>query len=189
MKPATGDLVVDSELSLVPRRPDDAREMFALIDAHRAALTEWVTWVDATFSVDDVRRYASFAQSQFEQSSGFEYSVRENGVIAGGIGLYHLDWASRMGHVGYWLAPAARGRGLITRAARALTTRAFAELNLHRLEIRCVVENHKSRAVAERLGYSSEGFLKEAYLLHGRFRDLALYAMLRERWKPRASIA
>jgi ribosomal-protein-serine acetyltransferase len=52
------------------------------------------------------------------------------------------------------------------------------------LEIRCVVENAKSRAVAERLGYTLEGILKEAYLLHGHFRDLALYAMLPEHWVP-----
>jgi ribosomal-protein-serine acetyltransferase len=178
------DLVVDAALALVPRKPEDAREMFALIDAHRTDLTRWVTWVDATFSVDDVRRYARFAQSQFEQLTGFEYSIRENGAIAGGIGLYYLDWGSRTGHIGYWLAPGARGRGLITRASAALTTHAFGELTLHRLEIRCVVENAKSRAVAERLGYTLEGVLKEAYLLHGCFRDLALYAMLPEHWIP-----
>jgi ribosomal-protein-serine acetyltransferase len=186
MSPAPGDLVVDGELKLVPRRPDDAREVYALIDAHRTALTEWLTWIDATFSVEDVRRYARFAQAQFEQSSGFDYSVCENGAIAGGIGLYHLDWTSRMAHIGYWLAPTARGRGLITRATRALTTWAFTEHNLHRIEIRCVVENAKSRAVAERLGYSLEGYLNGAYLLHGRFRNLALYAMQRDEWKPAA---
>jgi ribosomal-protein-serine acetyltransferase len=176
------ELPVDAALALVPRRQDDAREMFTLVDAHRKSLTEWLSWVDATFSVEDARRYARFAESQFEQLAGFEYSVRENGAIVGGIGLYHLEWASRLAHVGYWLAPNARGRGLITRATEALTTHAFEELHLHRLEIRCVVENSKSRAVAERLGYSLEGVLKDAYLLHGRFHDLALYAMLRERW-------
>jgi len=187
MKRALGDVVVDGELTLVPRSPDDAREMYALIAAHRAALTEWLTWIDATYSVDDVRRYARFAQAQFEQAAGFEYSVRERDAIAGGIGLYHVDPASRVAHIGYWLAPTARGRGLVTRATRALTTRAFAEHDLHRLEIRCVVENAKSRAVAERLGYSLEGYLNGAYLLHGRFRNLALYAMLREDWSPNLS--
>jgi len=184
MSRPSGDLVVDATLALVPRKPEDAREMFALIDAHRADLTRWVTWVDATLSLDDVRRYARFAQSHFERLTHFEYSIRENGAIAGGIGLYHDDRGSRTGHIGYWLAPGARGRGLITRAAAALTTRAFRELTLHRLEIRCVVENSKSRAVAERLGYTLEGVLKEASLLHGRFRDLALYAMLAEHWAP-----
>jgi len=178
-----GVLTVGDGLTLVPRTPEDAREMFALVDAHRKALNEWLTWIEATFSVEDARRYARFAQSQFEQLSGFEYSVRERGAIVGGIGLYHIEWASRLAHLGYWLGPNARGRGLVTRAGAALTTYAFEELHLHRLEIRCVVENVKSRAVAERLGYALEGTMKDAYLLHGRFRDLALYAMLAERWK------
>jgi len=180
------ELRVDGSLTLVPRRQDDAGEVFALVHTHRKALNEWLTWVEATYSVEDARRYARFAESQFEQLAGFDYSVRENGAIVGGIGLYHLEWASRLAHVGYWLAPSARGRGLITRATEALTTYGFEELHLHRLEIRCVVENRKSRAVAERIGYSLEGVLKDAYLLHGRFRDLALYAMLSENWNPKS---
>jgi ribosomal-protein-serine acetyltransferase len=183
MKSSRDDLAVDDALALVPRHPGDAAEMFALIDRHRAAMQEWITWIDATYTVGDVRRSAQFSQAQFEQLLGFDYSIRHDGAIAGGIGLYHLDWASRHAQIGYWLAPPARGLGLVTRATSAVTTHAFESLSLHRLEIRCVVENQKSRAVAERLGYELEGTLRESYLLHGTFRDLALYAMTAERWR------
>jgi RimJ/RimL family protein N-acetyltransferase len=55
-------------------------------------------------------------------------------------------------------------------------------MSLHRIEIRCVVENERSRRVAQGLGYTLEGILAEAYYLHGNFRDLALYAMTASRW-------
>jgi ribosomal-protein-serine acetyltransferase len=184
MSPRSGEIVVDDQLRLVPRHADDSAEMFAVIDAERKNLTEWLTWVDATFSPSDVRRYARFAESQFEALTGFEYAIRSGGVLVGGIGLNNVEWASRNAHIGYWLAPSARGRGLVTRAAAALTSHGFDNLGFHRLEIRCVVENLKSRAVAERMGYVFEGTLLESYLLHGRFRDLALYAMLAANWKP-----
>jgi ribosomal-protein-serine acetyltransferase len=184
MKAGEKDLRVDGALALVPRHPSDASEMFALIDRHRDALQEWLTWIDANYTVADVRRYAQFAQSQFEQLFGFDYSIRHNGAIVGGIGLYHVDWASRHAEMGYWLAPPARGQNVVTRAAEAMTGHAFAALNLHRIEIRCVVENLKSRAVAERLRYEFEGTLRESYMLHGKFRDLALYAMTARRWPP-----
>ena len=80
--------------------------------------------------------------------------------------------------VGYWLAPQARGRGVVTRAVARLGSHAFTRLDIHRLEIRAVAQNLPSRAVAERSGYLFEGILRDAYLLHGAYRDLALYAKL-----------
>jgi ribosomal-protein-serine acetyltransferase len=169
-------------LTLVPRHPADAAEMFALMNAHRDDLRRWLTWIDATRSVDDVRRYTQFARSQFESMAAFDYAVVLEGRNVGAIGLHDLDWSARLAEMGYWLAPPARGRGAMTRAAAALTTHAFERLGLHRLEIHCVVENIPSRSVAVRLGYQLEGVMREAYALHGEFRDLALYAMLDREW-------
>ena len=171
------------DLTLVPRHPSDAEEMFALVDAHRADLRAWLGWIDATRSVADVRRYAQFALAQFEAMATFDYAVVIDGAIAGAIGMHNFDWSSRHAEIGYWLAPPARGRGAMTRAARTLTTHAFARLGLHRTEIHCVIENAQSRAVAERLEYRLEGTMRQAFALHGDFRDLALYAMLADEWK------
>jgi ribosomal-protein-serine acetyltransferase len=157
--------------------------MFALVDRHRDELREWLTWIDATKTLAETRRYAQFAQAQFESHVAFDFSIRREGKIVGSIGFHGLDWASRSAQMGYWLAPSARRNGTITLAARALTSHGFAKLDLHRVEIRCVVENARSRAVPERLGYAFEGVLAEAYLLHGRFRDIALYATTATTWR------
>ena len=180
---AEGTVHVDGELSLVPRHPSDADEIFAIVAHHRTSLGEWLTWIDATRTPADARRYAQFAQVQFESRVAFDYAVRRGGTIAGAIGIHGIDWAHRSAQMGYWISPEETGKGIVTRAAAALTTHAFARLDIHRLEIRCVVQNHKSRAVAERLGYAHEGTLHEAYLLHGRFRDISLYATTEERWR------
>ena len=184
MRSGSESLYVDDELALVPRRADDAVEMFALVEKHRADLREWLTWIDATQSLADTRRYAQFARAQFENGVGFDYAMRYGGELVGSIGLHGFDWASRSAQIGYWLAPDVRGRGIVTRAATALVTHAIAHLDVHRLEIRCVVDNVRSRAVPERLGFTFEGILAEAYLLHGRFRDIALYATTATRVRP-----
>ena len=182
MKTIGQRIEVDAELRLVPRHPSDASEMFGLVDRHRAALRNWLTWIDATHGPSDVRRYAQFAQGQFEQHAAFDYTIRRHDAIVGSIGLHHLDWSSRKGEIGYWLVPPAEGRGIMTRSCAALTTTAFERFGLNRLEIHCVVENARSRALAERVGYVFEGVMREAYLLHGAFRDLALYAMTAAAW-------
>lgn len=177
-------VAVDDELTLVPRHPADAIEMFSIVERHRSSLREWLTWIDATRTAGDARRYAQFAQAQFESRVAFDYVVRSGPAIVGAIGLHGLDWGARSAQIGYWLTPDAVGRGICTRAAAALTSHAFAHLDINRLEIRCVVENRRSRAVAERLGYAFEGTLAEAYFLQGVFRDIALYAMTKTRWRP-----
>jgi ribosomal-protein-serine acetyltransferase len=182
MRPAT--LRVDDALSLHPREPSDAPEMFALIDRHRGDLREWLTWIDATTSLADVRRYAEFAHTQFESHGAFDYALRADGEIIGAIGLNCLDWVNRSAEIGYWLSPEGRGHGSMTRACAALASAAFVTLDLHRLEIRCVVENTRSRSVAERLCFAFEGVLREAFWLHGNFRDLALYAATSTTWSP-----
>jgi ribosomal-protein-serine acetyltransferase len=178
MKLADATLVVDDEIALVPRHAADADELYALVERHRSELRRWLGWVDATRSRSDMRRYAQFAAAQFEQHAGFDYSIAFRGALAGSIGLHHLEWLVRSAHIGYWLSPDARGQGIVTRAVTRLTSHAFSQLDIHRLEIRAVVENQSSRAVAERAGYVFEGVLRGAELLHGTYRDLALYAKL-----------
>ena len=54
---------------------------------------------------------------------------------------------------------------------------------LTRVEIRMDVENARSRAVAERLGFRYEGTLHQAYRIEGeRYSDDAVYAMLASQW-------
>jgi len=174
----SGALEVDAELVLHPREPSDAPEMFALVERHRADLRAWLPWIDSTRSLGDIRRYAQYAQAQAQARIAFDYAIRSDGALVGALGLHAVDYANRSTALGYWLSPGARGRGIVTRAARTIVAHAFSDLELHRLEIRCVTENEASRSVAERLGFTFEGTLAGAYVLHGAFRDLALYARL-----------
>ncbi len=174
-------IVVDGELTLQPRDPADAAEMFALVERDRADLRTWLPWIDSARTLGEIRRYAQYAQAQAQAQLAFDYGIRSGGTLVGAIGLHAIDYGNRSTAIGYWIAPTARGRGIVTRAARAIVAHAHEALELHRLEIRCVTENRASRAVAERLGFALEGTLAQAYFLHGEFRDIALYARLATR--------
>ena len=161
--------------------------MWALIDTHRDDLRTWLPWVDATKSLADVRRFAHYSQTAFERAHSFDYAVRVDGVLGGTVGTHVIDWGNRTASIGYWLAPPFRGRGAMTRAVAALVERCVGHFRLHRIEIECVVENEKSRAIPQRLGLVFEGTLAEAYFLHDRHRDIALYATTAARWTARDS--
>jgi RimJ/RimL family protein N-acetyltransferase len=89
--------------------------------------------------------------------------------------------------IGCWLEPAAEGRGLITAACRMLLTYAFDERNLHRAEWRCSADNARSSAVAERLGMTLEGVLREAWKVGDVFYDKQVWSVLAGEWKQAAS--
>ena len=83
------------------------------------------------------------------------------------------------GHVGYWCAPEARGRGVATRALRLLCRHALDDLRLDRLELVTDPDNRASQRVAEKVGFRREGVLR-SHLLHpdGRRRDSVMFSLL-----------
>ncbi len=53
---------------------------------------------------------------------------------------------------------------------------------MHRITIRARTDNVRSRAVAERLGFTFEGVMREALLVQEDHHDAALYSLLRNEW-------
>jgi RimJ/RimL family protein N-acetyltransferase len=86
-------------------------------------------------------------------------------VASGTIGLHGVRhqfraWRIDRAELGYWIAPALHGRGLMTEAAREVLRFAFAApddpaggLGLHKITVGCLVENDASRRVIEKLGF------------------------------------
>ncbi len=169
------------ELRLVEER--HAPAMFAVVDRDREYLREWMPWVDATRTEDDILAFIRRSMEQFASNHGFSAGVWADGCMAGVIGIHHLDWANRKAEMGYWLAREFQGRGIATAAARAVTGHALVELELNRMEIHCATGNTRSSAVPKRLGFTFEGTLREAQLLDGRYVDLDVYSMLRREYR------
>jgi RimJ/RimL family protein N-acetyltransferase len=88
--------------------------------------------------------------------AGFAIADPETDRVVGGIGIVPLRPEERTAEIGYWVSPAARGRGVATAACRALTAQAFAH-GLERLELRTEPENALSQRVALAAGYTREG--------------------------------
>ena len=106
------------------------------------------------------------------------WAVRSDGQLAGMMGLHRLGQGS--GELGYWMTPAARGRGLVVEAARAVIDWGFCAdgLALERIEWRAVVDNPASHRVAQRLGFRYEGRLRSALVNGAGVRNDGLIAGL-----------
>ena len=175
-------LRVDEHLELRQRMPEDAEELFALTEANRARLREWLPWLDACTKPEHTRTNIEATLRQAEAGTGLAVCLWHEGRIAGVGGYNVIDRANLAGHIGYWLGVEFEGRGLMTRANRALISHGFTAFGLRRQAIAAATGNLRSRAVAERLGCVLEGVLREAEMLYGRSVDHALYARTVSDW-------
>lgn len=174
------------DLGLTLLEPRHAEPLFRAVDENRSYLRQWLPWLDLTESSADTLAFIHRTRQQLAENNGFQTAILYHGEIVGMIGHIGIEWSHRSTSLGYWLAEAAQGRGLMTTACRAYIGHAFGELGLNRVEIRAAVENRKSRAIPERLGFTLEGVIRDAEWLYGHFVDHAVYGLLAREWQGRA---
>lgn len=176
-------LTLGKDAYLEPFRPEHAAELFELTDANRLYLRQWLPWLDATTTVGATLEFIKRGMVWENEGRGPQAGIWSRGRLAGAIGFNAVDLDGRRFRLGYWIAQDAQGRGLITAACRALIGYGFGELAMKRAEICCAVENKRSRAVPERLGFQFEGVQEKAENLYGRLVDHAVYVRTVEGWR------
>ncbi len=176
-------LLVDDEVELRLLTEAHARSLFALTDRNREYLRRWLPWVDGTRSVRDTTKFIRGAREQLRRNDGFQVGVWYRGELAGVAGYHYWSWTGRKTEIGYWLAAPLQGKGIVTRACRALVDYAFRTLGLNRVEIRIAAGNARSRAIAERLGFVREGILREAEYSSDGPEDQVVYGLLHDDWE------
>ncbi|MFH0988997.1 MAG: GNAT family protein [bacterium] len=176
---------VDDQTFLQPLEQSDAEDLFTLIDANRLYLRQWLPWLDTVLTMEDMISFINYMMQQAVSKNGLQTGIRRQGMLVGIIGLYRIDWANRSANIGYWLAEELQGKGIMTESTRALVDYAFQSMHLHRLEIRCAMENERSRAIPKRLGFEYEGYSRSAEWLYDHYIDHAVYCKLATEWhKP-----
>jgi RimJ/RimL family protein N-acetyltransferase len=132
------------------------------------AVAAWESGTRAEFVVEAASPAAGSTGSAprpTESASPSGSPASAGGVPLGRVGL-GLDGAGA-GQVGYWMAPAARGRGVATTALRALCGWGFGVLGLGLIEWRAEVGNVASRRVAEKAGFRVEATLRRRLVHRG----------------------
>jgi ribosomal-protein-serine acetyltransferase len=161
----------------------DAQELHELIERNRPRLARWMAWAVEHQTRRQTIEFIRLTRRQLSANDGLQTALIADGRIVGMVGFHSIDWQNRATSLGYWLSEEEEGQGTMTQAVATLTGHAFAHWRLNRVEIRADVENARSRAIPERLGFRREGTLRQAYRISGdRYSDDAVYAMLAAEW-------
>jgi RimJ/RimL family protein N-acetyltransferase len=104
--------------------------------------------------------------------------------LLGAIGVVGLDVESRRGEVGYWMVPAARGRGVATQALSLLAAWLLDQGGLRCVFVEIETDNQVSRRVAERAGFVPTDIPPR--LEEHRGEDRLFHTLIREAKSPQA---
>ncbi len=170
----------DTELRTIEER--DAPRIFALTNANREYLRQWLPWVDGIRTVEDTLAFISTLNIQRTSNGSFGCVILYKRQIVGTISFHLIDWFNRRVEIGYWLGAAFQGKGLMTKACKAMVAYAFDEWQLNKVEIRCATGNIPSCAIPQRLGFTFEGIIRQAEWLYDHYVDLKLFGMLESEW-------
>lgn len=109
------------------------------------------------------------------------FAVVVDGVVVGNIsGAMKDDVYSQNVEIGYFLDEKYWGRGIITKAVKALIKHFFEEYNITRIYAEMFAENTASRRVMEKAGFKLEAVLKKNVIKNGILGDNCIYSILRE---------
>ncbi len=116
--------------------------------------------------------------------------TRAGDKAGGAIGvcsLFHFVESCRRAEIGYILARAQWGKGIMSEALAAVIAHAFgappAGLGLRRLEADADPRNAASIRLLTRLGFVREGTLRERWEVAGEISDAAFYGLLARDWR------
>jgi RimJ/RimL family protein N-acetyltransferase len=173
-------LTDDAELGAL--EPWHADEFAAHVAAAEEHLGRWLPWGRTANNRDGALAILQrYADSQ-AHGGGRIFGIWVDGKLAGGTLFRTWDEKQAVCEVGVWLTPEATGRGLITTAVRHMIDWAVQVRGMHRVEWRCAASNEPSRRVAERVGMTLEGTLRQAFLHNGERHDVEIWGLLATEW-------
>ncbi|QBD77038.1 N-acetyltransferase [Ktedonosporobacter rubrisoli] len=160
-----------------------ASALLEFVKENREYLGKWMGWAKDMQTREDAEGFIKRGLTRFNENGLPWVGIWLEGRMAGGILFFPVDEAINSTEIGYWLGQQVAGRGLMTRALRSMLRYPFEFLKLNRVGLQADVRNIRSRAVAERLGFTFEGIRRQSWMHDGQLIDLATYSLLAHEWR------
>ena len=176
----TGQLPLEVRpgLRLELQHPDFAPEYFALVERNLDRLARWEPWANEPQSLAGIRTYLAWQAQAFVSHTALPFVIVSDGRAVGSC-TARLDVRDGNAEIGYWVDAAVEGTGVAAASVTALVEHVFARGDIVRIQARTAVDNARSRALLERLGFEFEGVQRSAQRFVDRRVDMAVYARLR----------
>jgi ribosomal-protein-serine acetyltransferase len=166
-------------------KEEDAEELSLRVDQNREHLRRWLPWLDGAKDISDQLKFIQRCSEGAIAGMALHHALLSGGEIVGMVSFNNIEKLNRCATMGYWLAEAQIGKGLMTAAVKALIDDGFEHLELNRIQARVATDNHRSQAVCDRAGLKKEGVLRQSEWHSNHFLDMTVSSILRSEWMAR----
>jgi RimJ/RimL family protein N-acetyltransferase len=165
-------------------RKEDAQALFALF-SDPAVMRYWSRPPMTTLG--EAQGLIGEMLDSFEQRSLLNWMIttRDDDGVIGTCTLFRIDPRHRHAEIGYALRSDHWGRGIAGDAVALMLDWTFRRLDLQRVEADIDPANDSSRRLLSRLGFVSEGVLRQRFFVGDVVTDSELFGLLAQEWRGR----
>ena len=132
------------------------------------------------YTVNDALWYINSCLSA-DRNSNFCFAIVFNDKVVGSIGIFRqVNIHFRTAELGYYIGAEYWGKGIMTEAVCLACKHVFNNTDIVRIYAEPFSENIGSCRVLEKNGFILEGILRKNAFKNGNFRDMKLYALVKE---------
>lgn len=162
--------------------PDDAELVSAYYLENAAHLQQWEpTRAPEFFAPGACRTRAADAYTAFTEGKTFNFIALDpvSGKMIASCNFNNIVRGVFMAcHMGYSIAAAYQGKGLMQEVAQACIRYMFDEVGLHRVMANHMPANLRSAAMLQRLGFEREGYARAYLRINGKWEDHVLNTLI-----------
>lgn len=153
------DLIAES-FTLRPLRPADASALART--CQDPLITRYCLSVPLNYSEQTALDFIAYTRQAASSGHELVWGIDASGTLAGVVSLFNVTDSTA--EVGYWLAPASRGRGLMAQALGLVVGFALDPqgLGLDKLTWKALADNEASARVAAQVGFRDFSFLPQS---------------------------
>jgi [ribosomal protein S5]-alanine N-acetyltransferase len=144
-------------------------------------VSKHTTW-DVHKKIEDTDGFVNFVIDRYNNCQLSPWGIQDKitGKIIGTCDFVKWDIDNCRAEIGYALSRKYWGQGYMTECVKKLIEFGFKNMNLIRIEARCVLDNIGSSKVMERSGMKFEGILRKHIFNKGKFQDVKIYSIIDE---------
>jgi RimJ/RimL family protein N-acetyltransferase len=165
---------------VIALRPPAERDLDAIVEACQDPEIPRFTRVPSPYRRADAEDYLAKSAEGWSNGTSASFVIVDatDDSLLGSTGLHQLDADRNVTEIGYWVAKAARRRGIATRAVRLVSRWGARKLGIRRIELLTSVENEASQRVADAAGFTREGVLRSYFSHSTGLLDVVMYSLL-----------
>jgi ribosomal-protein-alanine N-acetyltransferase len=163
-------------------QPQDSTALFAILSD--TEVTRYLG-IQTLHSMDEVEGILPLFNLPYQTQSGVRWAITpksgpDAGKLIGTCGLHRWHPDHYRAEIGYELARAYWGQGIMGASLNTILDFGFSALGLNRIAAEVWAENTCSARFLEKQGFQLEGLLRQAEFAEGAFQDILIYAILKK---------